>query len=526
MFLRGPFRKSKNAPNKKFLLAFLSLFFCLYFVPLATAEVVIPQDLAMVRDRSEGKNGKSIVVVEEAHVQYAAQKALANLLQDLVENGSFRYVFVEGGWGNVSLAKLRSLTDLSRRGEIAERYLREGKISGEEYLDLSTDLDMHLWGVEDPKLYEANMKVFLSISEAQPGLLAAVGTLETETKALRTGLLTPAMNEVLDKRQALDDQKITLLDYALFLSKALPDEGVRYPHLVQLATLSGGNGFYDPDKVAFEKESAVRFLSNRLTKPELEAILALGGEKTAEQGVCFLEALLAKTASFPEARKELSLQNLRSYRDLLQKTVGMDSSVLQDEIEKAGREVLLSLNPSQKQQEFLGVLQGIRFLKKLFNLTLGLNEFQRASSHDFEFDLVAWDSFLKTQCAKNSIPYVSFDGAVFAKYIPEARTFYETAIAREAAMVKNAVVLIEGAGLRRAVFVMGGFHSRAIFKALKERGYGVTLVSPRFNPENDQTAHDQYLNVLKYKWTGRSESAGPELKSQSAKITGLDPKQV
>ena len=112
-------------------------------------------------------------------------------------------------------------------------------------------------------------------------------------------------------------------------------------------------------------------------------------------------------------------------------------------------------------------------------------------------------------------PYTTFKIGGEAKYFCEVKNEYELEEAIKYAKDNNL-----------AAFVMGGFHSRVIFQALKDRDYTVLLVSPRFKPEDEKTAQEQYLKMLKYKWTGKSEIPASEFKSPNSKFGNLDPKQV
>lgn len=516
--------------------AFL-LFFLAVTAPTFASEVFIPRDLATVRDRAEGSNDKTVLIIEEAHVDYGAQKAIADVLRDLAENESLRNIFVEGGWGDVSLTPLRNLTGPERRKEVAEEYLRQGKISGDEYLNLATDLDIGLWGIEDPKLYEANMNVFLRFSSVRPKLLDQLKSFNSKIQNLRSKMLTPATNELLDRRADYESQKLSLLDYiqyltkrgtgiifpeggqALFSSKNEPVPGkmvpVPFPHLAQLMALAGQNGFYDPDKVALERESAVRFLSQKLTKPEIEEILFLKDQKTPEGELCFLEALFTKVRSFPQARRELSLDNLNAYKTILQKTVSMDTSAIFTEIASAEREALAAQKPTQEQQTLLEIIDGVGTLEKLFDLRLTEAEFNvlrpsktRSSENSKTGSwqgIAKWDGFLAEVCKKYGLSYQPFDATEFSEWIPVALSFYQTARERENAMIENLDREILDRGLTRAALVSGGFHSRNIFDALKNKGYTVLLVSPRFTPSSGTKGqHEQYLEVLRSKWTGNA----------------------
>ena len=515
-------RKSKleafsSRPDFKLGACFL---FCLALIfsvipSLPASEVFIPRDLASVRNRTEGTNGKTIVIIEEAHVDYAAQKALAEILKDLIENESLHDVLVEGGWGDVTLTGFKGLADPERRKVVAEAYLREGKLSGEEYLNLSTDLDMRILGVEDPKLYEANMNVFLKISEVRPGLLAALARLDAQLKNLRVKALTPAMNELLDRRADFDGQKISLLDYIQYLMKQLPGAGKRFPNLAQITALSGGDGSYDPDKIAPEKESAIRFLSQQLAKPELEEILFLKEQKTTGGELYFLETLFTKVRSFPEARRELSLKNLHVYKNILQKTVSMNIASIFTEIEQAEQETMSAQKLLPEQQALLEMIRGVQYLGKLFDLRLTVEEFQAQS---IKPGLEAWNDVLKKACEKYGVSYQPFNAAEFEQYISAARAFYDTAVLREDAMAKNTLARIDESGANLCALITGGFHSQNLFKVFKEQGYTVMLVSPRFTPSADsKSQHEQYLNILKYKWTGETSVQSSKFEVLSAK---------
>jgi transposase len=120
-------------------------------------------------------------------------------------------------------------------------------------------------------------------------------------------------------------------------------------------------------------------------------------------------------------------------------------------------------------------------------------------------------------CGQQGIAYRPFNAKEFSKWVPVALSFYRTARAREEAMIENLDRGIKERDLLRAVLVIGGFHSRNIFNALQRRGYTVTLISPRFAPSGDPTQHEQYLEVLKSKWTGK-EVPSTKFQDASAKL--------
>lgn len=467
------------------------------------SEVFIPPQLGQVRDKAEGIRGKTVVIIEEAHVAYHAQKVLAEILEDLIRHESFRHVFVEGGWGDVSLTGLRHLASGDRRREVGERYLREGKISGEEYLNLTTDLEMNLWGVEDPGLYAENMKAFLQLSPEQPRLEKEISQIKNRLVQLEPDILTESQIRILSMNRDYESKKDSLLDYAKFLMDHLSERSGQYSNLTRLLGFSGGNDVYDADKVSLEKQSAVRFLSRRLTKPELESLLLLEEQGNMEQEAVFLDELLGEINEYSGSPGVPNFVNLENYRNVIKEASHMDAGKLFEELKVAAKDVFMTQMPTDKQQTFFRISQGVSTLEKLVSLRLTEDEFLALAKEKEPFPLHEWSEFLSG--LTNGEPRLSFsgDGLRFLEpWISVAVAFYQSARAREQAMVENLIREMDVRSLDRAIFITGGFHSRNFLKAFKDQGFTVLLVSPKFTSEDESAMHEKYLKILKDKWVG------------------------
>ncbi|OQA53837.1 MAG: hypothetical protein BWY44_00034 [Candidatus Omnitrophica bacterium ADurb.Bin292] len=488
----------------KLFLIFLLPMGCLS--PIFASEVFIPSQLGQVRDKVEGSRGRTVVIIEEAHVAYHAQKVLAEILEDLIRHESFRHVFVEGGWGDVSLTGLRHLASGDKRREVGERYLREGKISGEEYLSLTTDLEMNLWGVEDPGLYATNMKAFLQLSPEQPRLEEEISRIKSGLVRLGSDILTETQTRILSMRREYESKKGSLLDYVKFLMGHLSDVSGQYPNLTSLLGFAGGSDVYDAEKVSLEKQSAVRFLSRWLTKPELEALLLLDGQGSMEQEIVFLDELLGKINEYSMSPGVPNVDNLENYRNAIKEASRMDTGKLFEELEMAAEDVFMAQMPTVQQQTFFKIFQGVSTLEKLISLRLTEDEFLPLAKEKEPFSLREWNEFL-SGLTNGGIFFLSpEDGFRFLEpWIPVAVEFYQSARAREQAMVENLVREMDVRSLDRAILVAGGFHSRNFLKALKEQDFTVLLVSPKFTPGDEGAMHEKYLKILKDKWIGATK---------------------
>ena len=91
------------------------------------------------------KAGSPVVYhIQDAHAVFEAQKNMAKLIEILVQRQGIDLVLVEGGTGNASLSPLRRVAWKKVRQRVAEDFLKQGKITGEEYLQLATDYPFEL----------------------------------------------------------------------------------------------------------------------------------------------------------------------------------------------------------------------------------------------------------------------------------------------------------------------------------------------------------------------------------------------
>ena len=123
---------------------FCFLFYSIALASLSPQNLNIPANYGTVKETFDAallnQNTKPLIIhIQDAHCNYEAQKNMSGLLKYLVNEYGLKLIMVEGGSGDVSLSSLRGYADKNTRIEVAERYLKEGKISGEEYLDIISD---------------------------------------------------------------------------------------------------------------------------------------------------------------------------------------------------------------------------------------------------------------------------------------------------------------------------------------------------------------------------------------------------
>ena len=115
----------------------------------------LSESIASVEDTYKAPDSDKLVyLLQDAHTNNSGQINLSKTLDILLkEEKDLKYLFIEAGTRNVSLSYLRNFSTLEQRKEASLSSLKKGLLHGFEYLDITSDHDFVLWGVEDLNLY-------------------------------------------------------------------------------------------------------------------------------------------------------------------------------------------------------------------------------------------------------------------------------------------------------------------------------------------------------------------------------------
>jgi len=502
-----------------FLLSFLV---CSQAYPVEQTSISLPSELGRVDKVQTGTNSKTIILIQSAHTHYGAQKAIAEILRTLIEKGLFHLILVEGGWGNDSLSHLRSYAPEDKRLEVAERYLKEGKITGDEYLDLTSDLNMTIWGVENATDYRTNMEVFLKFYEVQDQVLAEIKKFEplldqTEQKDFPKDLLDFSI-----RKKSFQENKSSMPDYLNYLSSRVDAAALEaYPNLKDLIAVSKDQAF-DSAKVEIEKKALMKALSSRVTKLELEQFDLLKERKTVDDEINYLKLLLDAYQTHKEKLSKLKVENLSKYLSALESINNSSSDQIFGEIAGLEEQVLNQFSLTEEQKTLIRLKHSLVLLKKLFSLEMTPRDYEEIKQNPPAVILRPYTLSFPHALGGNLDPRQKHSGMtsdvddinfeLIEKWIPGALSFYESARKREESLIQNTVQKINETQDQTVALLIGGFHSENMANQLHQLGYTVITISPRFvSPINSAEDNRHYFEILKYKW-GAGEAVSQNLK--------------
>jgi len=112
---------------------------------------------------------KAWIIIRDAHCNYPAQQAISKIIRWLVndEQIKLRLVTVEGSHGPIDTSSFRSYQNSKIRNDVANHYMKDGKITGPEFEAITGETGFELYGVDNDQIWTANKDAYLSLLDIQ-----------------------------------------------------------------------------------------------------------------------------------------------------------------------------------------------------------------------------------------------------------------------------------------------------------------------------------------------------------------------
>lgn len=474
---------------------------------LTVSDIFVSPDLGYVIERHEpavvaaaAAPAPMVIHIQEAHTNYEGQKHLVAILEQLIHDYGLKLILVEGGQGDVSLSHLRSYGPPENRKAVAEKYLKTGIISGEEYLDIVSDEPLILWGVEQEDLYQRNLDVFLEAEELRTSVTPILASIRSTVESLKPFLVDPALNDLQAKTKAFHDETLGLADYAQALADLAARQGLAerdYPNLQRFREARRLEQTLDLAAVQQEQQAVTKELSLRADESSLKELIAQA--KAMKEGQATREAFYAHLEQL-SARFGLQLDNhshLSSYIAYLKQRALLQPTVLADELDALAAKLQEALASTPESRRLQTIEQQLTLVENLVVLRLSPDEYQQLQSAGLAGLCAGWETFLTTQALRHELRSPSAKQlAEVDRALPKLQRFYTTASRRDEALIANTLAKLQETQEPIAVLITGGFHSSKLTQLLKEAGIGTVVIAPKVTQATDE---ELYHAVVKYK---------------------------
>ncbi len=484
-----------------------AIFFCASAVALPQelkiADIAVPPELGYVIEarQSTGPAPHPLIVhIQEAHVNYEAQKRLATILEQLIQQHGLKLILVEGGHGNVGLEEFRQYGPPQTRQQVAERYLKSGVLSGEEYLDITSNYPLMLWGIEDEGLYQENVNAFLDTEDLRASLQPIIAEVRASAEALKPRLFDPALTEVQAATAKFENGTMELSDYANLLSRTAQARALSqetYPMVARFVNLNHVQAGLQPTVIQQEQTALLQQLHDQISATEWEHLMDTArhvNEKTQTQAAFYqqLEQLTRaagiSTQSYPQ---------LAQYLYCLHESAQIESAILAEELNRFAQQLGQELTSTPQSRALHSLLEEVDLVEKFLALRLTAVEYQRLQACDVAAMVPRWKETLTEQLAQYGFPPVSLTRLEeLAGAWPSLQRFYDAARQRDEALVEQAIAKLDETHEPLAVLITGGFHSARITERLAQHGMNVVVMATRVDHPTDDRL---YSAVMRYK---------------------------
>jgi hypothetical protein len=444
-------------------------------LPRWLADVVAPH--GSIRDvHLSGRAGAPLVIhVQDLHDSVEAQRHIAGLLSDLQDARGVSLVGLEGAQGEFALNAFRSYPDGNLLRDVAEHLMNEGFLGGPEFAGLTLARPPLLWGIEDSKLYEANLAVVKESARRRPSLEAFTVKARTVLQKVKDRRLPARLMEFDRRWSAYQTGQSSLGDTVKYLLRVAPTPTLRYGNLHLLKDALSWEALLDKKKIESERALILDRLSRDLSREELDRLVAQSalyrlGRMTYGDFHRFFRGLCLRNGVALEAHEHFN--NYIRYILLAERINRNDLFV---ELETLQLEVqnLLALTPEERR--VMAAVRHLALLERLARHAYTPMDWRYHETHadalrglGKEIAALAADVGVATDLVSPSEdlfrPFESFCG---------------DAVNRNAALVRGLLDKMRLEKKTSAVLVAGGFHTDGLTHLLRQQGVSYAVVTPK-----------------------------------------------
>lgn len=422
---------------------------------------------ADVRAVWEGASpGPRVVLVLDAHEVESAQRNIAGFLRR-VQRERTPVVGVEGTTGAFALERYRNLLAPAPQRALMEHLLKKGFLNGVEYFALVEEDVPALWGVEDPALYEGNVRAYRKALSERDAVRAALGRLIAAAHKRSSERFAPPLRAFLGEINARHEDRGDAGAYAEKLADILPDAvGPQTRSFLRAKRLEEGLSF---PAVEQARAAFIERVSPRLSPAETQALVRLtadfrAGALSARAYYDRLErAAAAKgvpVAAYPPFHK---------YIEYVAAADAVEPDGLMEEWDALEDRAVDRL-ARPEDRPLVDWLADLRLMERAVGHALTPTEWDRYQQRR---NLGAgWRQRGRTAEA----PVEDLERVCRA--LPLFEEFFKAADARNIALLNNLLAEARRRGLPDAVLVAGGFHAPALRALLRSRGLSHAVVAP------------------------------------------------
>lgn len=464
---------------------------------LNPAKLNIPFEHSTLKEVHSGDNGKLVICLQDPHSNYSGQMSIAASLDQLMSSTGQYLVLAEGAATEATLTEIKGDISKSDWKIAAQRFLRDGVISGVEYLNLTSNHPMKIMGIEESSLYNRSLTIYGELVKKRKKILVYLHRIKTSMERLKAKLYPESLivyeRITRDASGAVSDVNLQHEELIKLIDLASVDL-TNYPEVIKLSDLKQIEKGISFEHANQDQEKLLAELTAKGFKDSVQKYRE-AAKKTQKQQVS-QGALLGRLFDLASSQgidiriySELNryLDYLRLFNDLDIEAAMRQTDSLEDIVYK-------SLLQSEDARKLRAVDRFVGLLGKAYRIKMSSSDFKKLVANKNDFKTVVWQAFLNEQLIK--LEY--FDDLVLLKsYLEDAAeplfSFYQLVDERDRAFLKNTNRIMSADESTISYLIAGGYHTEHLVQLLKAEGYSIAVLTPRVENETDHSLYEKML---------------------------------
>ncbi|MFH1790594.1 MAG: hypothetical protein ABH885_01235 [Candidatus Omnitrophota bacterium] len=473
--------------------------------PLNVATFALPEYLGHVKDSWAGSQGTPgaadsadeagqgvVIHIQDAHCNYGAQQAIASIISYLAEHYGAKTINMEGGQGYYDLGLFTDIADKKTREKVADRFVREGLLSGAEYFGVNHPEDVTLWGIEDSGLYGKNLAAYRKTLGHKEEIDRHLNTLGHILTNLKYHIYSDELMEFDRRFVRYKKQEMAFDEYARYLAAKAKSKAI---------DVKAFGNFYIMEQcqdierdIDFRRAEAERFelineLEGILSKAELEELVVKTVDFKSGRGAPgeFYQYLMRKARS---TRIDLTkYAELQKYVMYISMYGAIDQTLIMSEIGELETVIKADMYENEAQRELDSLSMRLILLENLFNACMTRDDYDYYLANENDFDAENFISFIERTAPLYGVSAKPDTGIEnLDAYRRGMAEFYDMSLERDMAFIRNMK------NDRVNIMVTGGFHTDNLSRLFREKGISYISIIPEFRNDEGYTA--PYFDLL------------------------------
>lgn len=420
---------------------------------------------------ANGKTDRTVVVLQDIHLNLEAQHNISTALTQLATQGGADFLALEGAWEDIDARWFREFRDPQAVRLVSDYFLKQNMITGGGHAAMTGPKNLvPVIGMDDATHYANNVDAYRKARIFQQSAAQRIQEFRQVLAAKKEKVFRADLAELDRKVEAYRNERLPLTAYATALSQG----GGASPVLRRFQEAHRMESALSFPQVESERTALVEQLAKQ-SKPEVL-------NRLAELGLR-LRAGEIRHSAFYAGLKKLCRDNgvsidkapaLEAYVRYLETAESINADDLFYELMAAERRAYDRLTRTAEERALVQESRWALFAAKAVDFSLTIDEWMEFKGLDAQRPL-------------------DLDMTAFNR-------FFEEAEIRDRAMASNVLKHMDEKNARTGVMVAGGFHTPGLVKQLTQAGVAVVTFVPKVN-HADLEKGGAYLNIFNQEHT-------------------------